>query len=173
MQLFRMYFFYFVMYSFLGWILEGTFNLVTRGHFTKPNFLILPLKPMYGIASTLLIILSKHLTLPFFLLSALVVPTTIEFLTAYILNHTMGLKYWDYSSCAHQISGYICLRFSLYWFILSLFLIYGIQPFIASLYLNYPQVWYYLFPISFILLLVDFTLTLYDKEFSHNLFRQD
>ena len=38
-------------------MIEGFFNLSTKGHFIKPNFLLLPLKPMYGIAATLLILI--------------------------------------------------------------------------------------------------------------------
>ena len=57
MQLIRSIFFYFIMYSFLGWMIEGFFNLSTKGHFIKPNFLLLPVKPMYGIAATLLILI--------------------------------------------------------------------------------------------------------------------
>ena len=36
----------FLIYSFLGWILEGLFNRIKTGSFSKPNFLHGPVKPM-------------------------------------------------------------------------------------------------------------------------------
>lgn len=33
------YFFYFMIYSFLGWVLEGTYNLYSNGSFRKEGFL--------------------------------------------------------------------------------------------------------------------------------------
>ena len=44
----------FLIYSFLGWILEGCYNFVVAGTFRKPNFLHIPLKPMYGIGGVIL-----------------------------------------------------------------------------------------------------------------------
>lgn len=160
MQCIRSIFFYFIIYSFLGWIIEGLFNLSTKGHFIKPNFLILPLKPMYGIAATLLIFLKDVVPFWLFLISALIIPSLVEYITAYALSHLFNLKYWDYSNCAYHLSGYICLRFSIYWFILSLVLTYGLQPFIALLYGSISWFWYYFFPISLLIFITDFCLTI-------------
>lgn len=44
----------FLVYSFLGWLLEGWYNRLVTGHFQKPNFLHGPFKPMYGIGGLLL-----------------------------------------------------------------------------------------------------------------------
>ena len=114
MTLLRVIFFYFLVYSFFGWIIEGIFNLYTKGRFIKPNFLYLPLKPMYGIASVLLVQLSN--LLPFWLLipCCFIIPTAVEYLTALWLLNTFNLRYWDYSQNAYQISGFICLKFCIY-----------------------------------------------------------
>ena len=47
----------FLIYSFLGWVLEGIFHLAKEGTFHKPNFLHGPVKPMYGFAGVLLAVL--------------------------------------------------------------------------------------------------------------------
>lgn len=164
MQLFRSVFFYFILYSFLGWIIEGVFNLCTQGSFWKPNFLILPLKPMYGIAATLLIYIKAYSPTWIFLISALIVPTTVEYWTADLMLHFYNHRYWDYSNCSYQHKGYICLRFSIYWFFLSLILTYGLQPFISTFYTSISWFWYYFFPIALIIFLGDFILTLYRKQ---------
>lgn len=44
------YLFYFTVYSFLGWVLEGSYNLYSTGTFRKEGFLKGPFKPMYGCA---------------------------------------------------------------------------------------------------------------------------
>lgn len=160
MEWLRGIFFYFLVYSFLGWIIEGLFNFFTKGSFIKPNFLFLPLKPMYGFAAVWLIVLKNCLPLWLFLIFAFVIPSFIEYLTAYTLSHLFDLKYWDYSHCPHQLSGYICLRFSVYWFFLCLALIYVFHPYIFIFYTAFSPIWSSIFPISFFLVLADFLLTL-------------
>ena len=164
MQYIRTIFFYFIIYSFLGWIIEGLFSLFTKGHFLKANFLILPLKPMYGVAATLLIILKNLVPLWIFLIITFILPSVVEYISAYLLLHLFHLRYWDYSHCSYQLSGYICLKFSIYWFFLSLLLIYGLQPFIIALYHSLNWFWGYFFPISLLIFLIDFCLSVYNKK---------
>lgn len=163
MSYFHMIFFYFCIYSFLGWNLEGLFNLFTRGHFIKSNFLILPLKPMYGIASVLLVLIKDFVPLGIFVIACLIIPSLIEYITAYSLFQSFGLKYWDYSESRYNVSGYICLRFSIYWMFLSLILVYWIHPLIHLFYVYSMRLWVYIFPITLLLLLIDFCLTLKNK----------
>lgn len=163
MQLIHSIFFYFIIYSFFGWIIEGLFNLLTRGTFLKPNFLMLPLKPMYGIAATLLIYLKALLPIGLFLISALILPTLVEYLTAELLFRCYTLKYWDYSHCSHQYKGYICLRFSIYWFVLCIVLAYGLQPYIALFYNAISWFWHPFFPVAVFIFLLDLLLTLYHR----------
>ena len=155
MNLLRTLFFNFIIYSFFGWLIEGLFNLFTRGHFMKPNFLQAPIKPMYGIAATLLIQLYPLLPSWLFLLSCLIVPVSVEYLTALLLFHTFGLKYWDYSSQPFQLSGYICLRFAIYWCILSFFLVTYVHPYVALIYASYPTLWFYSYPAALLLFITD------------------
>lgn len=157
-------FFYFLVYSFLGWLIEGLFNLVTRGCFSKANFLSLPFKPMYGIAAILLIRLQILLPTWLFLICCLVVPTVVEYLSAFLLLHTFNLRYWNYGDRSYQLSGFICLRFSIYWFFLSLVLIYLIQPMVVMIYHQMQVLWFYFFPIFLLLFLTDFFLTIKTKH---------
>lgn len=160
MSFFRMIFFNFCIYSFLGWIIEGLFNLSTKGYFIKPNFLILPLKPMYGIASILLILIKDLVPFWLFLICCFIVPSFVEYLTAYLLFYSFNLKYWNYSKAPYNLSGYICLRFSIYWMLLSLVLVYWVHPFIIFLYAHIIGFWFYFFPIMLLLFISDFCLTI-------------
>lgn len=163
MEWFRSFFFYFLIYSFLGWIIEGLFTLATKGYFIKPNFLFFPIKPMYGFAAVWLIELKSILPMGLFLIAAFFIPSIIEYLTAYVLSHLFHLKYWDYSHCAYQLSGYICLRFSIYWFFLCLSLIYGLHPYVAYFYTQIHVFWFYFFPTSLFVFLTDLVLTFHHK----------
>ncbi|MDD4124205.1 MAG: hypothetical protein PHW77_00555 [Eubacteriales bacterium] len=46
--------------------------------------------------------------------------TGIEFITGIIVNKKLKLKIWDYSKLPLNLSGQICLGYSLLWYILSL-----------------------------------------------------
>lgn len=46
--------------------------------------------------------------------------TVIEFFTGMVVNRGLHLKVWDYSKENMNIKGQVCLRFSLFWFILYL-----------------------------------------------------
>lgn len=152
--------FYFILYSFIGWIIEGSFNLLTRGHFIKPNFLIMPIKPMYGFAALLLILSKEWLPLTLFLPAVFIIPTLIEFITAWLMDYYYNLRFWNYSDVALNYKGYICLKFSLYWGILSLSLIFVIHPALSILYSLLQPSWHFIYPITLIYLIFDFVWTL-------------
>lgn len=164
MFLLHLLFFYFLLYSFIGWLIEGLFNLCTRGSFSKPNFLYLPLKPMYGITAVLLIRLHQQLSFIPFMICCFIIPIIVEYLTAYLLLHCFNLRYWDYSTEPYQLSGFICLRFFIYWGFLSLLLIYCFQPLIYPFYLSLYPLWFYFFPIFLLIFTIDFLTTLNARQ---------
>lgn len=160
MTILRIIFFYFIIYSFLGFIIEGLFNLFKEGHFIKPNFLKLPIKPMYGFASTLLVMAAPFVPLWLLLILCFIIPSSVEYLSAYLLETYLELHYWDYTHKPLQAHGYICLEFSCYWFLLSLILVFFVQPVIASLYGFVSRPWQFIAPLMFLIILYDFIMTL-------------
>lgn len=52
-------------------------------------------------------------------ISCLVI-TVLELIFGIILNLVLELDIWDYSSFRFNVMGQICLRYSMYWFFLSL-----------------------------------------------------
>ena len=100
----------FLIYSFLGWILEGCYNLVVAGTFRKPNFLHIPLKPMYGIGGVMLAGSYKYDRKHF--------------------GYNCKLRYWDYSKEFLQFGGHICLKFALCWMVLAQLLAKVVHPFL-------------------------------------------
>lgn len=117
----------FLIYSFLGWFLEGCYNWVVAGYFRKPNFLHTPLKPMYGFAGVLLAGSYKH-DRKHFRYQCCLLPLVVEFFSGLWLERGFNLKYWDYSKEFLQLGGYICLKFALCWIILAQLLVHIVQP---------------------------------------------
>jgi uncharacterized membrane protein len=156
----QMLLFYFIIYSFIGWIIEGVFNLYTNGSFKKQNFLLSPIKPMYGFAAVLLVLSNQWLPFGLFMLMAFIIPTFIEYISAWLMDYLFKIKFWDYSSVPNNYKGYICLRFSLYWILLSMVLVFMVHPAIYTLYHFSSSAWALISPIVILYLLFDFTLTL-------------
>ena len=53
-----------------------------------------------------------------YILCAAVV-TTVEFLVGSVVNLKLGMGVWDYSHRRFNLMGQICVRYALYWLILS------------------------------------------------------
>lgn len=152
--------FYFLFYSFLGWIVEGLFNLATAKQFKKPNFLYIPIKPMYGIASVCLVISYKFVPFWLFILLSFIIPSLVEYVTAALMKNCFDVTFWDYSHKSFNLKGFICLEFSSYWIILSLFTVYIVQPITLPLYTFLEPLWHWIYPLVLVYLLFDLCFTL-------------
>ena len=117
----------FLLYSFLGWLLEGLFNLVKEGTFQKPNFLHGPVKPMYGFAGVLLNGSYRYDSKHFGGYSCLL-PLLVEYISSWWLETRYRLKFWDYSREPLQMDGRICLKFALCWMLLAQLVVHLVQP---------------------------------------------
>ena len=53
------------------------------------------------------------------IISCLVI-TVLELISGLVLNFGLGLDIWDYSGIKFNILGQICLKYSIFWFFLSL-----------------------------------------------------
>lgn len=138
---------FFVIYSFLGWILENSHSYFMRREFFKPNFLIGPFKPMYGFAPLLLVYLipvNVHWTL--LILLCFFIPTLVEYITGLWLERIFSQKWWDYSGHKYQIQGHICLSYSLCWVFLSYVGVKYIHPNIETIYKTTESFWLFVWP---------------------------
>ncbi|MBS4201816.1 putative ABC transporter permease [Bacillus sp. FJAT-49732] len=148
--------FYFTIYSFLGWLLENTYNFMTEKRFFKENFLRGPFKPMYGFAPLLLIaLIAKDTHWSIILLYCLCIPTFVEYTSGLLLHTFFRRRWWDYSGHPFQLHGHICLLFSIYWTFLSLFVLKFIQPLLTDIYGVLQPYWIWLFPFVILYFIVD------------------
>ena len=132
---------YFFIYSFLGWVQEILYFLVTERRFRNGGIVIAPLLPIYGIgALSILLFLQPYIHNPFlvFLLSA-ILASVIEYIGHYAMEKWFHVLLWDYKDKPFNLNGRICLENSLGFGILALFVVYIAHPFIASLVGIIPQ----------------------------------
>lgn len=130
--------FNFIIYSFLGWVIEELYCFFVNKTFKKEGFLSGPIKPMYGIAMTTLVLLYENLKIRGIYMAVLflIVPSIVEYISGYLLEHVFNKIYWSYSNLRFNLHGYICLKFSLYWMVLSFIGVYILQPLLNDFYVT-------------------------------------
>ncbi|MGG6311515.1 putative ABC transporter permease [Paenibacillus macerans] len=148
--------FYFLLYSLLGWLLENVYSLFTQGVFWKEGFLKGPFKPMYGVAPLLLLAFCREGGYSLLiLLLCLLIPTAVEGISGYLLLALFGRRWWDYSAHRVQLGGHVCLRFSLYWGVLSLAMLRALHPLAELVYRQLAPLWHAAGPAFLLLFAAD------------------
>jgi len=132
---------FFVIYAVLGWCLEVVFAGFLKHRFVNRGFLNGPYCPIYGIGVTLIVTLLEPVKSNLFLLylGSVVILSTIELITGYILEKLFHQKWWDYSEKRFNLGGYICLKFSLFWGFAILFAVLFVHPIIVNLVNSIPD----------------------------------
>lgn len=136
------YFIYFILYSFIGFLLETLYSLLTTGAFIwKKCFLFNFLCPVYGFGAISIIIVTRYIK-DYKILTMIVggiLATLVEFIVHYIYKEIIGVSIWDYSDLFLNIQGRVCLIFTFFWSILSGILVYWIHPFVQKNMLKIPN----------------------------------
>ena len=130
---------YFTIYSFLGWMCESTYCSIGQKKLVNRGFLNGPFCPIYGFGALLVIsILSPFVNnIPVLFIASIIVTSTLEYITSYVLEKIFHMSWWDYSTYKYNINGRVCLQNSLMFGLLSLFVMLVIHPaindFVASI----------------------------------------
>ncbi|HBJ18745.1 MAG TPA: hypothetical protein DDY70_03240 [Clostridiales bacterium] len=154
--------FYFMIFAFLGWILEVAFAAVKSGRFVNRGFCNGPVCPSYGagvavIYAALGALRDKWILL---FLASVLVTSAIELVTGFLMDKLFHTKWWDYSGKKFNIGGYICLRFSLIWGLLCMGVVKLLFPLFDGLYALIGEHIVFLIEIVFFaVLLVDFAVS--------------
>lgn len=156
----------FFVYSFLGFLLETIWSLITKSGY-KSGFLYGPLTPIYGIGSVVILLLSHYffmnLHLPrwietiiiFFILAIFL--SCLELLGGITIEKIFHTTFWDYSESRLSIGKYISLSMAVIWGIISIIFIYLIHPLIGKIINKIPN---YITLIAIILFIFDLVFTL-------------
>lgn len=135
------WFWYFVVYSFLGFLLEVVYARLTAS--AKPDrkcFLLFPLCPVYGLGALAILTAAQFLFHRPLLLAVVGggAATAVEYLMDLFYEKVLGVSFWDYSGLPLNINGRVCLPFSLAWGVLALGLVYLLHPWVGALTAQIP-----------------------------------
>ncbi|MDR1836010.1 MAG: putative ABC transporter permease [Fusobacteriaceae bacterium] len=137
---FRMYFYLYMLYAFLGWIYETLLFSVNERRFVNRGFNFGPWIPIYGFGAVVIMLAVVYFigdrctfrgrnirpVAVFFLIGILA--TLAELAGSYIMQNVFGLKLWDYSELRLNFEGRIALRPSFIFAAGGTFLFYTVQP---------------------------------------------
>ena len=125
---------YFIIYSFVGWVLESVYKSVGQRKLVNSGFLIGPVCPIYGTGAILMILtLSSLKNNPILLfISAFFILSILEYVVGFLLEKIFKTKYWDYSNLKFNIKGRVCLKNSIYWGLLGVIFICFINPVVET-----------------------------------------
>lgn len=113
---------YFLVYSFGGWVVEVIFHAVTLGKVINRGFLNGPVCPVYGFGVISVFAMINTLQSSGYQMSdgmififGVILATVVELIAGWLLDVCFHARWWDYSDKPLNFHGYICLEFSLIW----------------------------------------------------------
>ena len=145
-QKLQKYFIYFMLYSIIGWIYEVFLEVVIyKWGFSNRGVLFGPYCPVYGFGAIAFIftiypliedksISRKILFIPIIFLLCMLVATTIELITSYLCEFTMGSWPWQtYANYKYNFQARIALSPSLRFGLGGVIFLYVLQPLFEKL----------------------------------------
>ncbi len=146
---------YFFIYCFVGWICEEIYCSIGEKKIVYRGFLYGPYLPIYGFgAMSVLYLLNPfidNVVILFF--AAIIITSAIEYFGSFFLEKAFKIKLWDYSEHFMNINGRVCLLNSTMFGILSMAVVYLIQPVMIKLVNIIPEVGRYYFAMIIVLVM--------------------
>ena len=157
MNNYETYFLLFIIYAFLGWLIEVIHEVITTGKLVNRGFLIGPYCPIYGFGGLFIkLFISKYSDDPIVMfVLAIFACSILEYFTSYIMEKLFNARWWDYSNRKFNINGRICLGTMIPFGALCLFSVYILNPFLFSLFDKMDTTIKYISYIIFIIFVTD------------------
>lgn len=149
---------YFIIYSFLGWVLESVYKTILLKKPVNSGFLFGPFCAIYGFGALIMYLLLDSFKENYLLLfiMGVIFLSAWEYLVGFILEKLFKTKYWDYSNEKINLHGRICLRASICWGVLGLGFTLFLHPFVIGVLEKVPgDVLIYAVAIIMIYIIVD------------------
>lgn len=138
-------FIYYMIYSFIGWVLESVYKSILQKKLVNSGFLAGPFCPIYGYGALIMYLSLKDVTNNIFILFiyGMVALSVFEYIVGLFLELVFRTKYWDYSDKKFNIQGRVCLLNSFYWGILGIVFMRVIHPAVESFVVKIPDLYVY------------------------------
>lgn len=129
------YFLLYIIYSFLGWLLEVIVTFVSSKKIINRGFLIGPYCPVYGKGALLIILLLKKYEndIPALFVMSFAICSIVEYITGYVLEKIFNTRWWDYSNRKFNINGRVCLQNLVAFGMFGILMVQYINPFLLGL----------------------------------------
>ncbi len=139
--LIREWILFFIIYSFLGWIIESTIVSFSSKRLINRGMLRGPVLPIYGFGAVSILLLTVGYKDNIFqvFINGMIAATILEYIAGTLIEMTLKMKYWDYSYAKIQFQGKICLKSSLFWGVLSVVLTYTVHIFVEAFVKSFAQ----------------------------------
>lgn len=121
---------YFVIFSFFGWVASSFRSLLLEKKFSNNGFLTSPFCPMYGFSAVICYTALKpfeNSKLILFIGSALIL-SALMVVVGVLVEKTLKFKPWDFSSSKFSIGNYITFPYALFLGLLGMLLVGLIIP---------------------------------------------
>lgn len=121
---------WFYIYCFIGWIWETCYVSICNKKFVNRGFMKGPLLPIYGSGALCVLLVSKPFKGNYVLMAVvgMLAATVLEYITGAVMEALFRVRYWDYSDNFLNLNGYVCLKSTLCWGVMTLGLVYVIHP---------------------------------------------
>ncbi len=142
METFSLYFVLFMIYSFMGWLMEVIVTLVKEHKFVNRGFLVGPYCPIYGYGCLLIILLLRKYesNLEVLFLMSIVICSILEYMTSLVMEKLFNARWWDYSDKKFNINGRVCLETMIPFGLLGTIIMYIVNPFYVNLLTKLPVI---------------------------------
>lgn len=157
------WFFFFMIYSFIGYLTEITCcSINNKKLIVNRGFCLGPYLPIYGFSSVIMnIFLAKYSKdiITLFVMSAFVC-TLMEYMTSLILEKIFHARWWDYTEKKFNLSGRVCLENSCLFGLGGVFIVSILHPFLDGLVSMIPHnVLIILSIVLFVIFMIDVIIT--------------
>ena len=133
-------FWLFLIYSFIGWIIETVVGTIKNRKFMNRGFSTGPFCLVYGAGAVLMSVTLPELidNLVLLFVGCAIQATAVEWITGKTLERLNRHKWWDYSDKKWNFDGYICFQYTVLWGVLGVICLKYGNPLLFSLYSRIP-----------------------------------
>lgn len=151
----------FLVYSFIGWIIEVIYTLFMEKKLINRGFLIGPLVPIWGTGAVLItLILRPQDSLFNMAISSAFIGSFLEYVVNYLMEKIFKVRWWDYSKLPFNINGRVCLTSSCFFGLGGILIVKIINPKLFYLFNIFDRnVFSIIMMILILLTLIDFCIS--------------
>lgn len=127
---------YFIIYSILGWVIETLFAFIMYGVIeSRQSFMFGPFCAIYGVGAVLMVVSLRYFNKNNYTLfiAGYIIGSIVEYLVSLIGEIFLNTRWWDYSDKFLNINGRVCFTYSIFWGVMSIYLMRSLNPKIDQL----------------------------------------